>query len=67
MDYYAKDYKSWRTEVGLPSPECYDMEETLYTRRYYVTKRYLWGLIKVRVPVREVITRRGFQQKRKSL
>lgn len=64
MGYYAKGYRNFRRELGLPKPEAYDLKEVLYTRRYYVTKRLLWGLIKYRVPVREVITRYDLKQER---
>lgn len=64
MSYYDKDYSRWRREIGLPNAEVYDMREVLYTRRYYKQKRYLFGLIKVNVPVREVITRYDLKKER---
>lgn len=65
MDYYGKDYRGFRRELGLPKPEAYDLGEVLYTRRYYKERRLLWGLIKYRVPVREVITRYDLKEERK--
>jgi len=64
MDYYSNDYKSWRKAQKLPNAECYDMEEVLFTRRVYVEKRYLWGLIKLRRPTTEVITRYKLKDER---
>ena len=55
MDYYDKDYKSFRRSI--PSAECYDMEEVIYTHTTYIEKRYLFGLIRLRRPVKEVIAR----------
>jgi hypothetical protein len=46
------DYKSFYNEA-----ECYDMEEIIYTHTKYVEKRYLFGLIRLRRPIREIVAR----------
>lgn len=57
----SKSYTQWRADLGLPSAEAYDMSdereeyEVVETTRVYTERSLLWGLIKYRVPVKEVI------------
>jgi hypothetical protein len=37
--------------------ECYDMEEMVFSHTHYKEKRYLFGLIRLRRPVTQVIAR----------